>query len=71
MAEELNDAEYAALLAGGNVSVAWHGMTTFNYEAVNEAMTQAAYNAVRQVFSDRLSVTLPEKCPDLFAKDSG
>lgn len=69
MSTEMDDAEYAAMLAGGNVSMAWHNIDPkkFKFETVNAAMTQAVYNAIRQVFSDRLKVTLPEKCPDLLA----
>ena len=74
MSRELTDAEYAAMLAGGNVTVAWHSIDPkeFRYETVNDAMTRAVYNAVRQVFSDRLNITLPDEMPDLFEEsDAG
>lgn len=71
MSKELDDAEYAAMLAGGNVTVAWHSIDPkkFKYETVNAAMTEAVYRAVCQVFKDRLNITLPVKMPDLFADD--
>lgn len=70
MSTELNDAEYAAMLAGGNVTVAWHSIDPkqFNYETINAAMTEAVYRAVSQVFKERLSIELPVKMPDLFGK---
>lgn len=65
MARELNDAEYAAMLAGGNVTVAWHSIADedWNFDTVNAAMEQAIYNAVRQVFGDRLQIELPAEMP--------
>lgn len=73
MARELNDAEYAAMLAGGNVTVAWHSIDRkkFNFDTVNAAMEKAVYNAVRQVFSDRLQIELPAEMPKLFDGEGG
>lgn len=66
MARELNDAEYAAMLAGGNVTVAWHSIAgkDWNFDTVNAAMERAVYNALCQVFSERLNIELPAEMPE-------
>jgi hypothetical protein len=73
MAEELNDAEYAAMLVGGNFSLVWHSLDpkTCTVDDIDRAMKEAAYNAIRQVFSDRLKIELPVEMVDLFPEEQG
>lgn len=64
--------QYAAMLAGGNASIAMHELAAkaardqLSAEQIQAAMERAVYRAVRQVFADRLQVELPERMPDIW-----
>lgn len=66
------DSHYAAMLAGGNASIEMHKLTDraargqLSPEQIQIAIERATYRALRQVFADRLQVTLPEKMPDIW-----
>jgi len=66
----VSDAEYAAMLAGGNAAILWHELPDDpSLDQFHAAVIHAIYNAVRQVFKDRLDTELPDHCPDLFMDD--
>ena len=70
MSRELTDAEYAAMLAGGNASIFWHSLPKdWTFDVMNRGIQDAIYCAVRQVFKDRLNIELPNERPAPFGGD--
>lgn len=65
------DAEYAAMLAGGNTTLFFHSIQPgAGVDELHKGVEEAIYRAVRQVFADRLKIQLPMQMPDLWADDA-
>lgn len=63
MAHELTDAEYASMLA----AIFFHGLSRHPKDGeIDEDIQDAIYQAVRQVFKDRLAIDLPQERPPPF-----
>lgn len=68
------DSHYAAVLAGGNASIEMHRLADraargqLSAEQIQSAIERATYRALRQVFAERLQVSLPETMPDPWAE---